>query len=128
MEVNRPALYGPASIQAPSPMQMLASNVQTTMAIKDNSQNATNFEHIQALIQLTEATGKYFESWTEDQQMMFKNALNEKTVPEDRRLRMVQKIRMIIKLQNKDSAYEQFLEHCFSAEVVERKSFLKKSQ
>ena len=117
-DVNRPALMGPAAIQAPSPMQMLASNVQAKLAIKDNSQNVSNFEHIQALIQLTEATGKYFENWSEDQQLIFKNALDEKVVPEARRNRMVQKIKEIIQIRNKEEAYEQFLEYCFSAQLI----------
>ena len=115
--INRPALMGPAAIQAPSPMQMLASNVQR--AIKENSESSTNFEHIQAVLAMSKASGKYFDSLSINDQEIFKSAVQNTEVPRDRVVRMVNKIKELFQLPDKELAYEGFLEFAFGATIIE---------
>ena len=113
---------GPAAIQNPSPMQMLAANFSP--AIKENSENVTSFDHIKAILSMTRASGQYFDALNNNDKQTFKKALEEAVIPRARIIRMVQKINEIIINPDKEEAYEQFLEYIFSATIILSKSFL----
>ena len=62
-DISSHALYGPAAIQAPSTLQMLANNVENP--IKQNSTVVTGFEYIKALLNMVAAQGQYFDNLSE---------------------------------------------------------------
>ena len=53
-------LYGPAAIQAPSPLSMLAR--EPMKMVKDNSEPVSAMEFIQGLLAMTKGEGRYFEN------------------------------------------------------------------
>ena len=62
-DISSHALFGPAAIQAPSNLQMLANSVENPT--KQNSTVVTGFEYIKALINVSAAQGQYFDNLSE---------------------------------------------------------------
>ena len=62
-DISSHALFGPAAIQAPSNLQMLANSVENPT--KQNSTVVTGFEYIKALINVSAAKGQYYDNLSE---------------------------------------------------------------
>ena len=91
------------------------------MAIKENSESVTNFDHIKAILAMSKASGQYFDSLSSNDQQILKSAIQNQQVPRERIIRMVEKIKQLIDLPDKETAYEQFLEFAFGATIIESK-------
>ena len=62
-DISSHALFGPAAIQAPTPLAMLENNVETPT--KQNSTVVTGFDYIKALLGMSAAQGQYFDNLSE---------------------------------------------------------------
>ena len=62
-DISSHALFGPAAIQAPSNLQMLANSLEKPT--KQNSTVVTGFEYIKALINVSAAQGQYYDNLSE---------------------------------------------------------------
>ena len=118
-------LYGPAAIQAPSPLSMLAK--EPVPMIKDNSEPVSAMEYIQGLLAMTKAEGKYFENaLNEEQQEHFKEILMQPASRATNRAaeRLYQNLKNIMhgeefgERKSYDDQYEEFLENIFGCTKV----------
>lgn len=122
-EVSKRNLYGPAAIQAESPIAILAKQQPTPM-LKGNAEVVNALQYIQGLLAMTKAEGKYFEcALNPHEQAEFKKIIHEPASSATNRAaeRLYKNLIRIIndsELESYEEQYEEFLETIFGCTMT----------